>query len=113
MSIREWASAAVGRAGAAGSLPSDTPEERLRKSALVASSLLITSLAFIWGATYAALGLWRSALIPLAYQVASRVGLAFFVRTKRYGPYRATQVTMMLLLPSSSGGASEIRRCRP
>jgi len=99
MSFGEWASAAVGRAGAAGSLPSDTPEERLRKSALVASSLLITSLAFIWVGTYAALGLWRSALIPLGYQIASLVGLAFFVRTKRYGPYRAGQVAMMLLLP--------------
>ena len=79
MSLREWARTAAGRAGAAGSLPSDTPDERLRKSALVLSSLLITALAFIWVGTYAALGLWRSALIPLAYQVASLVGLAFFV----------------------------------
>lgn len=99
MSFREWASTAVGRAGAAGSLPSDTADERLRKSALVLSSLLITALAFIWVGTYGALGLWRSALIPLAYQVASLVGLAFLVRTKRYGPYRASQVAMMLLLP--------------
>ncbi|HET9508461.1 MAG TPA: adenylate/guanylate cyclase domain-containing protein [Gaiellaceae bacterium] len=99
MSFREWARTAVGRAGAAGSLPSDTPDERLRKSALVLSSLLITALAFIWVGTYAALGLWRSALIPLGYQVASLVGLAVFVRTKRYGPYRASQVAMMLLLP--------------
>jgi class 3 adenylate cyclase len=99
MSVREWASTAVGHAAAIGSLPSDTPDERLRKSALVLSSLLITMLTFIWVGTYAALGLWRSALIPLAYQVASLVGLAFFARTKRYGPYRASQVAMMLLLP--------------
>jgi adenylate cyclase len=99
MSFGEWAGAAVGRVGAAGSLPSDTPEERLRKSALVVSSLLITALSFIWVGTYAALGLWRSALIPLGYQVASLVGLALFVKTKRYGPYRASQVAMMLLLP--------------
>ncbi|MGH3084671.1 MAG: adenylate/guanylate cyclase domain-containing protein [Gaiellaceae bacterium] len=99
MSFREWASTAVGRAGTAGSLPLDTPEERLRKSALVLSSLLITALSFIWVGTYAALGLWRSALIPLAYQVASLVGLAFFARTKRYGAYRASQVAMFLLLP--------------
>jgi adenylate cyclase len=99
MGFREWATTAVGRAGAAGSLPLDTPDERLRKSALVLSSLLITSLSFIWVGTYAALGLWRSALIPLAYQVASLVGLAFFARTKRYGAYRASQVAMFLLLP--------------
>jgi adenylate cyclase len=99
MSFREWASTAVGRAAAAGSLPSDTPDERLRKSALVLSSLLITILSFIWVGTYAALGLWRSALIPLAYQVVSLVGLAFLARTKRYAAYRASQVAMFLVLP--------------
>jgi adenylate cyclase len=99
MSFREWASTAVGRAAAAGSLPSDTPDERLRKSPLVLSSLLITLLSFVWVGTYAALGLWRSALIPLAYQVASLVGLAFFARTKRYAAYRASQLAMFLVLP--------------
>jgi adenylate cyclase len=99
MGFHEWASTAVRRASAVGSLPSDTPDERLRKSALVLSSLLITILSFVWVGTYAALGLWRSALIPLAYQVASLLGLAFFARTKRYSAYRASQVAMMLLLP--------------
>ncbi|HXL44492.1 MAG TPA: adenylate/guanylate cyclase domain-containing protein [Gaiellaceae bacterium] len=99
MSFRDWAGTAVGQAAAIGSLPSDSPDERLRKSALVLSSLLITMLTFIWVGTYAALGLWRSALIPLAYQVASLVGLAFFARTKRYAVYRASQLAMFLLLP--------------
>jgi adenylate cyclase len=99
MSFRERASAVVAQAAAVGSQPSDTPDERLRKSALVLSSLLITVLAFIWVGTYAALGLWRSALIPFAYQVASLVGLVFFARTKRYGAYRVSQVAMFLLLP--------------
>jgi hypothetical protein len=99
MDFRAWTSTAVGQLAAIGSLPSDTPDERLRKSALVLSSLLITTLSFIWVGTYAALGLWRSAFIPLAYQVASLLGLAFFARTKRYAAYRASQVTMMLLLP--------------
>jgi adenylate cyclase len=99
MSFREWPSKAVGRAAAVGCLPSDTPDARLRKSALVLSSLLITVLSFVWVGTYAALGLWRSALIPLAYQVASLVGLAYFARTKRYAVYRASQVAMFLVLP--------------
>jgi adenylate cyclase len=99
MSFRDRSSTAVGQAASIGSLPTDTPDERLRKSALVLSSLLITIVTFIWVGTYAALGLWRSALIPLAYQVASLVGLAFFARTKRYGVYRASQLAMMLLLP--------------
>jgi adenylate cyclase len=111
MSFREWASTVVGQAAAAGSLPSDTPDERLRKSALVLSSLLITILSFIWVGTYAALELWRSALIPFAYQVASLVGLVFFARTKRYPAYRGSQVAMFLILPFllqwSLGGFAE------
>ena len=99
MSLREWARKAVANAAAVGSLPSDTPEEQLRRSALVLSSLLMTLLSCIWVATYAALGLWVSALIPFVYQVASLAGLVFLARTKRYGLYRANQVTMMLLLP--------------
>src|SRR5829696_10138388 len=98
MSVREWVSRAVEEIAAVGALPSDTPDERLRKSALVLSSVLITILSFIWVGTYAALGLWRSALIPFAYQVVSLVGLAFFARTKRYAAYRASQVGMFLLL---------------
>ncbi|HSE80646.1 MAG TPA: adenylate/guanylate cyclase domain-containing protein [Gaiellaceae bacterium] len=99
MSVHDWATAAVRRAGAVGSLPTDRPEEQRRKSTLVLSSLLITVLAFVWVGTYAALGLWRSALIPLAYQVASIVGLAYFARTKRYDVYRAGQVLLILVLP--------------
>ena len=99
MTVHEWLRKAVAKAAAVGSLPSDPPEEQLRKSALVLSSLLITLLAFIWVGTYAALGLWQSALIPFVYQVASLVGLAFFAKTKHYRRYRASQVTMMLLLP--------------
>jgi adenylate cyclase len=99
MSLREHAGTVVARAAAAGSLPTDTPDERLRKSALVLSSLLITLLAFIWVGTYAALGLWLSALIPFTYQVLSMAGLALFARTKRYDVYRAGQVAMILVLP--------------
>ena len=99
MSLRELASTIVARAAVAGSLPTDTPEDRLRKSALVLSSLLITVLAFLWVGTYAALGLWLSALIPLAYQALSVAGLALFARTKRYDVYRAGQVVMILVLP--------------
>jgi adenylate cyclase len=99
MSTRQRAITVVAQAGALGSQPSDTPEDRLRKSTLVLSSLLITIVSFVWVGTYGALGLWRSALIPIAYQLASLVGLAFFGRTKRYPAYRLSQVAMFLVLP--------------
>jgi class 3 adenylate cyclase len=99
MSVRAWWRPAIERIAAVGSLPSDAPEERLGRSALVLSSLLIAALSCIWIATYAALGLWVSALIPFVFQVATLAGIAFLARTKRYPVFRLSQVTMMLLLP--------------
>lgn len=45
------------------------------------------------------MGLPVSATIPLAYQVVSLVSIVAFARTKRYRLFRATQLTLMLLLP--------------
>jgi Adenylate and Guanylate cyclase catalytic domain len=57
-------------------LPDDPEEERVRKAALILFVALIVPLSSVWVVTYAALGLWWSAVIPLAYQVLSTVGLA-------------------------------------
>lgn len=68
----------------------------------------MASLAFIWVATYATLGLWVSAALPFAYQVASAVSIYTFARTRRYLLFRRSQLWMSLLLPfalqSSLGG---------
>jgi adenylate cyclase len=82
-----------------GVLPSDSEELRVRKAVLVLSSTLMASLAFVWVATYAALGLWVSATIPFAYQVASAVSIYTFARTRRYRLFRTSQLWMSLLLP--------------
>lgn len=82
-----------------GSLPSDTEELRLRKSVLVLSSALMATLAFVWVGTYAVLGLWLSAAIPFAYQLASAASIYTFARTRRYHLFRASQLMMSLLLP--------------
>jgi adenylate cyclase len=82
-----------------GVLPSDPEEVRLRKAVLVLSALLMTSLAFVWVGTYAALGLWVSAAIPFAYQLASVASIYTFARTRRYRLFRASQLWLSLLLP--------------
>lgn len=82
-----------------GALTSDSEEERLRKSVLVLSSSLITTLAFAWVGTYAGLGLWLSAAIPFAYQLASAASIYTFARTRRYRLFRTSQLWMSLLLP--------------
>jgi adenylate cyclase len=82
-----------------GSLPSDSEDLRLRKSVLVLSSALIACLAFVWVATFAALGLWQSAAIPFAYQLVSALGLYTFARTRRYLLFRRSQLWLSLVLP--------------
>ncbi len=82
-----------------GALPSDSDELRLRKAVLVLSSTLMASLAFAWVPTYATLGLWVSAAIPLAYQLASAASIYTFARTHRYLLFRTSQLWMSLLLP--------------
>jgi class 3 adenylate cyclase len=82
-----------------GSLPSDTDELRLRKSVLVLSSSLMATLSFVWVGTYAVLGLWLSAAIPFAYQLATAASLRTFARTHRYRLFRRSQLLMSLLLP--------------
>lgn len=82
-----------------GSLPSDTDELLLRKSVLVLSSSLMATLSFVWVGTYAVLGLWLSAAIPFAYQLASAASIYTFARTRRYQLFRASQLLMSLLLP--------------
>lgn len=82
-----------------GALPSDSEELRVRKAVLVLSSTLMASLATVWVATYAALGLWLPAAIPFAYQLASAASIYTFARTRRYRLFRTSQLWMSLLLP--------------
>ena len=59
----------------------------------------MATLSFVWVATYAALGLWVSAAIPFAYQLASAASIFTFARTCRYRLFRRSQLWMSLLLP--------------
>src|SRR5947209_18254929 len=79
--------------------PSDSEELRVRKAVLVLSSTLMASLACVWVGTYAALGLWASAAIPFAYQLASAASIYTFARTRRYQLFRNSQLWMSLAFP--------------
>jgi len=87
------------RLTAVGSLPGDSEDLRLRKSVLVLSASLMPTLAFAWVGTYAVLGLWLPAAIPLVYQLASAASLYTFARTRNFRFFRASQLLMSLLLP--------------
>lgn len=63
------------------------------------SSVLMAALSCVWVVSYAVLGLWVSALIPLVYQVATAVSLSTFARTRRYVLFRESQLVLPLVLP--------------
>jgi class 3 adenylate cyclase len=82
-----------------GVTPSDSEELRLRKAVLTLSATLMATLSFVWVVTYARLGLWWSAAIPFAYQLASTASIVVFARTRRYRLFRRSQLLMTLVLP--------------
>src|SRR5919204_531945 len=84
---------------AIGSTLEDEPDEALRKRVLVLAAIMISALATVWVLSYALMGLYVSAAIPLTYQVASIVNLAVFARTKRYRLFRSSELFLSLLLP--------------
>ncbi len=93
--VPEW----LVRVAAAGTLATDRDDVRLRKATLTLSVSMITLGGLLWGAIYAALGLHRSATIPLAYSVLSLLNLLALAAWKQYGFFRFTQLT---LVPYSS-----------
>jgi adenylate cyclase len=82
-----------------GAMPSDPADVRARKAVLVLSATLMASLSSVWVVTYAVLGLWVSAAMPFAYQLASAASVYTFARTRRYLLFRRSQLGMSLLLP--------------
>ena len=82
-----------------GATPSDPEDLRVRKAVLTLSSALMASLAVVWVATYAVLGLWLSAAIPLVYQLASVASVVTFSRTRRDKLFVRSQLWMTLVLP--------------
>ncbi len=93
--VPEW----LVRVAAAGTLPTDSDDVRLRKATLTLSVGMITLAGLLWGAMYAALGLHRSATIPLAYSVLSLLNLLALAAWKQYGFFRFIQLLLILWLP--------------
>lgn len=89
----------VQRLASIGSLPTDTEDERVRKSTLVLSTVIVSLLSPAWVITYLSLELPLPASIPLGYMVVTIALLAFFARTKRYRAFRSAVLGLSLVLP--------------
>jgi class 3 adenylate cyclase len=82
-----------------GALPEDDEDQQLRKASLVLTVTMVAAMAIVWVATYALLGLYLSAAIPLSYQVISVPSLSALARFGRFDLFRTTQLALILLLP--------------
>ena len=93
--IKFWAD----RLSKAGSLPSDTQDQKLRKAVLIFLAIIYCILGIFWGVGYFALGLPVSGSIPLSYSIVSAFSLLYFFRTKRYKFFCRSQLVLILIFP--------------
>ncbi len=90
------------RLGEIGALPTDTTEERLRKSLLIFVVVMLGTVALtVYTALYWGLGLRLAAAIPFAFQVISIISLCYLARTKDFTTFRNVVLFMALTLPVS------------
>ena len=87
------------RLSKAGSLSSDTEEQRLRKTVLIFLAVIYTIAGIFWGFGYLLLGLPVSGSLPLSYSFISAAGLLYFFKTKHYKFFCHSQLALILILP--------------
>lgn len=82
-----------------GANPDDSDDARLQKTLLVLSSLMMASLAVLWGFIYVYFGEYLAGAIPLSYSLLSFISILIFSQTHRYRFFRFSQLLFSLLLP--------------
>ena len=86
----------LSRMGAAAINSEDSEELRLRKSLLLFASGLMNVAAVIWLLIYWWMGLNLPTSIPLAYQAASVIVIAIYLRTRNFEFFRVAQLSLFL-----------------
>jgi adenylate cyclase len=86
-----------------GALPDDTADDRLRKSILIFTVVLLGIVGLtIWVVLYWILDLRVVAAIPFTYQFFSALSLIYLARTKDFATFRSIELFMALTLPVSA-----------
>lgn len=93
--IQSW----IERLATRGMLPTESEEERLRRTILVAFALITLPPATFWFLLYASFGQWTAATIPIGYQALGLLNLTAFLRTGRVALFRFATFLLVLLLP--------------
>src|SRR5712691_8648957 len=79
--------------------PSDSEDERLRKTLLLFTCGLMNVAAGVWLLIYWVMGLRLSTTIPLGYQIVSALTLLIYLKTKNFAFFRFTQISLLLFVP--------------
>lgn len=79
--------------------PEDTDSDRVKKAVLTIISTVIALLAVLWGVVYIATGYVLPGLIPLTYSAISFFSIYYFFKTRRFGFFKFSQLSLILLLP--------------
>jgi len=85
--------------GKFGDLPTDPPEESLKKFFLVSMGVLMSGGGIMWGSICTSFNMHYQSIIPYGYTVLTILNLVFFALTKKFKAVRFIQVLMSLLLP--------------
>jgi class 3 adenylate cyclase len=79
--------------------PSDSEDERLRKTLLLFTCGLMNVAAGVWLLIYWVMGMRLSTTIPLGYQIVSALTLLIYLKTKNFAFFRFTQISLLLFVP--------------
>lgn len=82
-----------------GGMPGDDHDTALQKSLLVLSTLMMATLAIVWGGIYWLFDEPLAASIPLGYALVSFLSVTLFAVLKRYRLFRFSQLALSLFLP--------------
>ncbi len=99
VALSDWFDDLVERFINYGALPSDSEEEKLRKSTLLMGTLAITFLPAFWVLVYYSVGLRRVAIVPLMHMVFSALLLSTGMKLKNFRLLRFSGLLIMLVFP--------------
>jgi len=77
----------------------DTQEDKLHKDLLIFACGFMNLAVALWLALYWMMGLHFPANVPLGYQLISVVSLVYYLKTKRFKPFRFVQLSLFLFSP--------------
>jgi serine phosphatase RsbU (regulator of sigma subunit)/rhodanese-related sulfurtransferase len=80
-------------------LPTDTEDEKIRKSTLLFMAFPFALIGCIWGGVYIYNDLFLPGLIPLGYGILSLISIGLFLVFKKFKLFRFSQILLILLLP--------------